>query len=89
MAVTTHPTPETLAAFARGDLPSSELSTFSEHIGMCSECCAALRGIPDDTFGELARAAGEPAVPTPGPSGDLTLLPSVIDEPSDFSSPVV
>jgi serine/threonine-protein kinase len=48
----------------------------AEHIGGCDACCAALRGVPDDTFGNLARAAGAavaPAVPTPGPVGDLAL----------------
>ena len=75
MPVTTHPSPETLAAFARGDLPPAELSAVAEHIGGCNACCAALRGVPDDTFGNLARAAGAvaPAVLTPGPVGDLAL----------------
>jgi serine/threonine protein kinase/putative intracellular protease/amidase len=75
MPVTTHPSAETLAAFARGDLPPAELSAVAEHIGGCNACCAALRGVPDDTFGNLARAAGAfaPAVATAGPVGDLAL----------------
>jgi serine/threonine-protein kinase len=72
MAVTTHPSLETLAAFVRGDLPPAELSAVAEHVGACDSCCAALRAIPDDTFGNLARAAAVPAVTTPDPVGDLS-----------------
>jgi serine/threonine-protein kinase len=79
MAVATHPSTETLAAFARGDLPPAELSAVAEHVGACAGCCAALRAVPDDTFAHLAREAARaaglpaPAVATPGPAADLAL----------------
>ncbi|HSQ54529.1 MAG TPA: hypothetical protein VLM40_02200, partial [Gemmata sp.] len=60
MAVSAHPSAETLAAFARGDLPPQELSALADHIGACDACCSVLRDIPDDTFANLARAAGPP-----------------------------
>lgn len=63
MAVATHPAPETLAAFARGDLPPTELASVAEHVGGCAACCAALSRVPDDTLAGLARAA---AVRSPG-----------------------
>ena len=58
MTVATHPTSETLAAFARGDLPSAELAMVADHIGACAACCAILSGVPDDTLAGLAREAG-------------------------------
>ncbi|MBA4190867.1 MAG: hypothetical protein C0467_23005 [Planctomycetaceae bacterium] len=58
MTVATHPTPEALAAFARGDLPAAELAAVAEHIGACAACCAILSRVPDDTLAGLAREAG-------------------------------
>jgi eukaryotic-like serine/threonine-protein kinase len=87
MSVTTHPTPETLAAFARGDLPPAELSVVAEHVGICAACCTALQSIPDDTFGNLARAAGAPAVTTPDPVGDLAPTRATPDNiPADLAA---
>ncbi len=69
MSVATHPTSETLAAFARGDLPSAELASVAEHIGGCAACCAILSGVPDDTLSGLAREAGAASNKSPGPTG--------------------
>jgi len=71
MTVATHPTPETLAAFARGDLPPAELASVAEHIAECSACCALLSRVPNDTLASLARQAGGDKTPgdpnkTPG-----------------------
>jgi serine/threonine protein kinase/putative intracellular protease/amidase len=57
MAVTTCPSTEALAAFARGELADTELACVSEHVGTCGACCAALRAVPHDSLAELARAA--------------------------------
>jgi serine/threonine-protein kinase len=66
MSVATHPTPDTLASFARGDLPAEELAAVAEHIGGCATCCAALSQVPDDTLGALAKAAGAAKTGAPG-----------------------
>jgi serine/threonine protein kinase/putative intracellular protease/amidase len=65
MAVATHPTPDALAAFARGDLPATELAVVAEHIATCSSCCALISCVPDDTLAALARQAAAIADKTP------------------------
>jgi serine/threonine-protein kinase len=79
-----HPAPEVLAAFARGDLPPAELSAVAGHVETCDACCAALRDVPTDPLAGLARAAA--AAPTqrmpltvassaaPAPVGDTRAL---------------
>ncbi|MBN9121436.1 MAG: protein kinase [Planctomycetes bacterium] len=57
MAVAACPKPETLAAFARGDLVAAELSGVAEHVGGCEACCRALQILPEDSLAGLARAA--------------------------------
>jgi serine/threonine-protein kinase len=57
MAVAVCPAPETLAAFARGDLTATELATVAEHVGVCEACCRALKFVPEDSLAGLARAA--------------------------------
>src|SRR4051794_19408736 len=59
MAVATCPKPETLAAFARGDLSAPELAGVAEHLGGCAACCKALQFVPEDTLAGLARAAAQ------------------------------
>ena len=67
------PTPETLAAFARGDLVAEELAAVAGHVGGCDACCRALRLVPDDSLAGLARAAAvSPAtVHSDGPPASL------------------
>src|SRR5262245_24068186 len=89
MAVAAHPTPETLAAFARGDLPPAELETVAEHIGTCNECCAVIRGLSDGAIGSLVRAAGAkcfappnpPAAAVPSVTHADTIPPELADHP--------
>src|SRR5436190_4781213 len=74
MAVATCPKPETLTAFARGELGAGELAGVAEHVGACEACCRALKLIPEDTLAGLARAAAaSPATVhsavTPSPLG--------------------
>ena len=67
MAVAACPKPETLAAFARGDLTANELACVAEHVGTCEACCRALQLIPPDSFANLARAAAAaPSIGSPG-----------------------
>jgi serine/threonine-protein kinase len=61
MAVQTHPTADSLAAFARGDLPPTELSSVAEHVAGCQTCLASLQRLPDDSLATLARAAARPS----------------------------
>ena len=71
MAVETHPPPEILAAFGRGDLPPSEVSALAEHVAGCKECVAALGQIPEHMLASPARAATQPpevALATPVPA---------------------
>ena len=75
MPVAVCPKPETLAAFARGDLGAAELAEVAGHVGSCMVCCRALQLVPEDTLAGLARAAaaapstlnsaGPPAPPSP------------------------
>ncbi|VTU00241.1 serine threonine protein kinase : Serine/threonine protein kinase OS=Pirellula staleyi (strain ATCC 27377 / DSM 6068 / ICPB 4128) GN=Psta_4559 PE=3 SV=1: Pkinase: DJ-1_PfpI [Gemmataceae bacterium] len=65
MAVATHPTPDALAAFARGDLPATELAVVAEHIATCSACCSVISRVPDDSLAGLARQAAALADKTP------------------------
>lgn len=62
MAVDICPNPETLAAFARGELPAPTLAAVAEHVEACAACCQALKNVPDDALAQLVRAA---AVSTP------------------------
>src|SRR5437868_858086 len=80
MAVETHPAPDTLAAFARGDLPPAELSSVAEHVGGCKECLAALERIPDDTLAGLARAAARTPAPvaTAAPAKSAAVIPASV-----------
>src|SRR5262245_20560903 len=61
MDVAVCPKPETLAAFARGDLSATELAAVAGHVGTCAACCRALQLVPEDSLAGLARAAA--AVP--------------------------
>src|SRR6476619_3652452 len=72
MAVTLHPSPETLAAFGRGDLSAADLASVAEHIGTCAACCAALARLPDDTLAKLARDAAEKGPGTTMPTSGAT-----------------
>ncbi len=67
MTVAQHPTPEAIAAFARGDLPPDELAIVAEHIGGCAVCCAQIARIPEDTLAGLARDAGVAGLKALGP----------------------
>ena len=57
MPVVACPSAETLAAFARGELPADELAGVADHLGGCGACGAALKFVPDDDLASLARAA--------------------------------
>ncbi len=57
MPVAVCPSAETLAAFARGDLSSTELAGVAEHIGGCAACGDALKFVPEDSLAGLARVA--------------------------------
>jgi serine/threonine-protein kinase len=91
MAVTLHPSPETLAAFGRGDLSAADLASVAEHIGTCAECCAALARLPDDTLAKLARDAAEKgpgstmpasgAAPRPGAALSDAIPAALADHP--------
>lgn len=76
MTVASCPEPETLIAFARGELAPEKLVAVAGHVGGCEACCRALKLIPEDTFANLARvAAAEPfTVQSVGPP--QTLLPA-------------
>jgi serine/threonine-protein kinase len=69
MSVVACPKPETLAAFARGDLPAQQLAAIAEHVGACEACCCALQRVPNDSLAALARAAAvaPSTVPSAGP----------------------
>jgi serine/threonine-protein kinase len=80
MAVTTHPTPEILAAFARGDLPPAELATVAEHLTKCSACCASIVKLPGDPRAKVTRADGSAKTPGPyAPQATPAPAPSPID----------
>jgi serine/threonine-protein kinase len=49
-AVAEHPTLEKLSAFGLGRLEPDEQAAVAEHISRCTECCDALRHVPDDTL---------------------------------------
>ncbi len=63
MAVDKCLNPETLAAFARGELPAPTLAAVAEHVGACAACCQALKNVPDDALAQLAREAAVSALP--------------------------
>jgi serine/threonine-protein kinase len=67
------PNPETLAAFARGELPAQELAAIAEHVGTCEACCQALQLVPNDSLAGLARAAAvaPPTVHSAGPPASI------------------
>jgi eukaryotic-like serine/threonine-protein kinase len=63
---TTHPAAEQLQAFALGQLPPQAEDEVARHVAECSDCCEALRKVPDDTLlGKLRNAppAESPDVP--------------------------
>ncbi|MGL4551192.1 MAG: protein kinase domain-containing protein [Gemmataceae bacterium] len=65
---TTHPDPETLQAFALGQIAPDRLGPVADHVAGCAACAAALAGVPDDTLlGKLRDS------PTLGPAAGDTL----------------
>ncbi|MBP3959431.1 protein kinase [Gemmata sp. G18] len=57
MSVATCPQAGTLAAFARGELSSTDLASVADHVAGCAACGSALKLIPEDSLANLARAA--------------------------------
>ncbi|MCI0703877.1 MAG: protein kinase [Planctomycetia bacterium] len=85
MAVAVCPNSETLAAFARGDLPPAELACVAEHIGACPACAGALKVVPEDSLAAMARAAvAAPSISPQAPTGDLPPPPRVQAIPPGF-----
>lgn len=75
VVLTTHPTPEVLAAFGRGELLADDLATVAEHVRVCDTCCATLGRIPDDSLVGLARQAAAVRTPSDPVSIPPALLP--------------
>jgi WD40 repeat protein len=74
----THPSPEELAAFARGEGGPAAQADIARHVAGCAACCQVLRGVPDDTLVLRLRQAAPPDAPGEG----LPELPGyqVVDE---------
>jgi len=68
MVVAPHPSPETLVAFVKGDLPAAELASVAEHIGNCAACSSLLRSVPNDPLSGLARIVTSAKTPDLGPT---------------------
>jgi WD40 repeat protein/tetratricopeptide (TPR) repeat protein len=73
-----HPSPDELAAFARGEGGPAAQADIARHVAGCAACCQVLRGVPDDTLVLRLRQAAPPAAPGEG----LPELPGyqIIDE---------
>ena len=89
MSVAACPKPETLAAFARGDLTELELAAVAGHVGACEACCRALKLFPADSLAGLARAAAvEPStVHSSGTPSSLVPTPTTTEKiPAGFAN---
>ncbi len=66
-----HPSPNQLAAFARGGLSDQDEQQIETHLAGCDSCCRTLSGLSDDTIVGLLRddqaAGGETIAPSPPP----------------------
>ncbi len=60
-----HPTTEALRQFGGGELSGPEADVVEAHVSTCTDCCTALRGLPDDPVIELLRQAKGSAVLDP------------------------
>jgi hypothetical protein len=58
-----HPSPEELAAFARGKLSADDSAGIEAHLLACDACAAALERQPEDALLRAARAAASPESP--------------------------
>jgi len=87
MTVAACPKPETLVAFARGELAPEELAAVAGHVGGCEVCCRALKLIPEDTLANLARAAAADPFTVQSVGPPPTLLPTDPNEtiPAGFA----
>jgi hypothetical protein len=65
-----HPSPDELAAFGQGKIHPEAQAAIAGHVAECAACCAALRGVPDDTLLQRLRL-GHAA-----PDGAPTVLPA-------------
>src|SRR5262245_10442309 len=68
-----HPSPEQLAAFDRGQLTGPESSQVEQHVAACAACCALLENLPADSLLPLLRDAQ----PTPAPGGNESVAEPV------------
>ncbi len=78
MPVAVCPKPETLAAFARGDLAAEELAGVAGHVGGCEACCRALQLVPDDSLAGLARAAAVSPATVQSSGSPASLAPDAV-----------
>jgi serine/threonine protein kinase len=69
----THPTAETLTAFAQGRLEEEKAMAVAEHLDGCSVCQAAVLAVPDDALFALLQDRGRTPVPHPGLLGKDTV----------------
>lgn len=82
MSIHHHPSEETLAAFASGQLDEARALVVASHVALCPECRAALRRFED--FGGALLAATDPAAM----AGDaLARSLAALDAPLPSTSP--
>src|SRR5262245_8882304 len=83
-----HPTPDQLAAFDRGLLPTAEWETVERHVAGCADCCHSLEVVPDDPLTALLKAsAGRPDPPATPDGGDTPVPPALAADPEPPPEP--
>lgn len=65
-SASSHPTKESLAAFASGEVDDESLGTIQAHLAECPSCCAFLKALPPDVMVNLLRES----TALPEPAGD-------------------
>src|SRR5438067_1940515 len=77
--LSSHPTPDDLAAFAVGKLADAQIVAVCAHLAECATCRAMVERASDDTFTGNVKAAGPTGTQVGLPSGTVPLPPTAGD----------
>jgi serine/threonine-protein kinase len=78
----THPTADTLAAFALGKVAGSDADAIASHLEHCADCRAVAEAIPDDSLAAIVRGAGGTPSFAAGNTPTGAFLPASGDSPT-------
>jgi hypothetical protein len=79
--MTTHPTPDQLAAFDAGRLRAHDAHAVERHVAGCPDCCRALEQLPEDDLAALIRTSAGGATLGHGGADAHEAPPELVNHP--------